>query len=397
MIRRAIILVLSLIGLLLSLKLTQVYINANFMLDAAPSFCNVNNIINCDGVAQSKYSIFFGIPLSVWGLLFYSFIIFLTFSDKLATLKLFSFLKALKHPMDYVFAFSTLAFAISVCLGLISYFLIHKICTLCFATYLVDGLIALTAGFGRNLFKSIGYGFEDLREFLSDKSNKQLFTAAVVFFAVMVILINQYGIFKPSKSILEKAATPTFLIVEGNTLGDENAKVIIHEYTDYMCPFCALLNYQLHMLVNSVDGVKVILHSFPLDKECNRLVTRDFHIGSCLASRYAIASKQQNKFWEYSSLLFENNDKEFTEDKLIKIGLKAGLDIDRLKKDAYSQETNEALKNDIDQSIKMGFDSTPILEINGKIYLGVPDAKELQDIVIKNGATLKKNYVEPQQ
>lgn len=398
MIRRAIITVLGLIGLLLSIKLTQVYINANFIVDAAPSFCTVNEVINCDGVAQSKYSIFFGVPLSVWGILFYSFIIGLTYTDKLAAFRLFSFLRAFKRPINYVFVFSSVAFAISVGLGLLSYFIIHKICTLCFATYAINGLIAIASGIHNNLGESIKTSFVDFKEFLSDKYNQKLFVAAAVFFLVLVLLINQYGIFKPSKSIIQKAATSNILMVSGNTLGEENAKVIIHEYTDYMCPYCAVFNIQLHQLVNNLDNVKIIHHHFPLDKECNPLVKRDFHIGSCLASRFALAAKKQDKFWDYSSLLFDDNNSIFTEDKLVKLALRAGLDIDKLKQDAYSQEISDELQKDIDHAIKMGLDSTPVFEINGKVYNELPEYSELEQIAIKNGATLKNNnYVKHPQ
>lgn len=393
MIRRVIILVLSVVGLLLSVELTQVYINANFIVGAPPSFCTINNVINCDGVAQSQYSIFFGIPLSIWGLFLYTFIIFLTFIDKISNIKIFNFLKACKNPIDYVFDFSLLAFIISLGLGSLSYFVIHKICTLCFATYAINGLIALTSGWGKNIFKSTKIGFQDLGEFLKDNFNKKLFASAVVFFLIFILLINQYEIFKPTRPDIQKAATPSILLVKGNTLGDENAKVVIHEYTDYMCPFCAIFNIQLHELVSNVDNVKVIHHHFPLDKECNRLLTSDFHIGSCMASKFAIAAKKQGKFWEYSSLLFDNNDEIFTEDKLIELAQIAGLNVPQLKNDAYSKEVEDELKKDIEQAIKMGLNATPVFEINGKIYQALPEYSQLEKLVIENGGTLKKaNY-----
>ena len=390
MIRRVIIFILALIGLILSIKLTQVYINANFVVGAPPSFCTINNVINCDGVAQSQYSMIIGIPLSLWGIFLYLFLIFLTFIDKISNIKIFNFLKACKNPMDYVFDFSLLAFFISIGLGALSYFVIHKICTLCCGTYVVNGLIALTSGWGRNIFKSIKTGFEDLGKFLKDNFNKKLFAAAVVFFLIFVLLINQYEIFKPTRPDIQKAATPAILLVKGNTLGDENAKVVIHEYTDYMCPLCAVFNIQLHELVSNVDNVKIIHHHFPLDKECNRLLTSDFHIGSCLASRFAIAAKKQGKFWEYSSLLFDNNDEIFTEDKLIELGKQAGLNVHQLKHDAYSKEVEEDLQKDIEQAIKMGLNATPVFEINGRIYQALPEYSQLEELVLKNGGTLKK-------
>ena len=63
---------LTIIGIVLSLELCKIYYDANFNPYALSSFCSVNNVIDCDGVAKTSYAQFFGIPLCLWGLFFYS-------------------------------------------------------------------------------------------------------------------------------------------------------------------------------------------------------------------------------------------------------------------------------------------------------------------------------------
>ena len=74
---------LMLIGLVLSVKLFDIYMNMNFNPNALPSFCNINSYVDCDGVAKTVHSRFLGLPLALWGIFLYLFFMFLTFVDKL--------------------------------------------------------------------------------------------------------------------------------------------------------------------------------------------------------------------------------------------------------------------------------------------------------------------------
>ena len=78
--------ILAVLGLFLSLELCKIYYDANFNQYALGSFCSVNDLIDCDGVAKTTYSQFLGVPLCLWGVLLYLFILLLFFSfgiDKL--------------------------------------------------------------------------------------------------------------------------------------------------------------------------------------------------------------------------------------------------------------------------------------------------------------------------
>ncbi len=168
MIKKATIFILSIIGFLISVKLTQVYFNANFVLDAGPSFCTITKTINCDAVAQSKFAVFLGIPLAIWGMMLYLFLMFLTFVDEIGKFKLFGFLKALKNPLNYIYVVSFVSLAVSIVLAMISFFIINKICVLCFATYLIDATIVIISGLKTNFVESVKICFSDLKEFLSE-------------------------------------------------------------------------------------------------------------------------------------------------------------------------------------------------------------------------------------
>ena len=69
----------ALIGLVLTVELTLIFFKVNFNDSYSASFCSVNNLIDCDGVAKTNYSLFLGIPLSLWGMFFYTLTLFLNY------------------------------------------------------------------------------------------------------------------------------------------------------------------------------------------------------------------------------------------------------------------------------------------------------------------------------
>ena len=112
--------ILSLIGLALSIELCIVFYKANFLQNAAPSICAINDAFDCDGVAKTQYSQFLGVPLSLWGVLLYLFFLFMTYVDKIKNIKFLGFLNVFKNPTSYIFCIGILSFIISMILGGIS-------------------------------------------------------------------------------------------------------------------------------------------------------------------------------------------------------------------------------------------------------------------------------------
>ena len=139
---------LALIGLVTSIKLSFIYWDANFNPYALSSFCSINELIDCDGVAKTSHSQFFGIPLALWGIFLYFIFLVFTFVDKLQNIqikgfKLFVFLEVFKNPESYICALGVIAFFISMLLAGLSIFEIKKICILCFFTYVLNLLIGI--------------------------------------------------------------------------------------------------------------------------------------------------------------------------------------------------------------------------------------------------------------
>lgn len=371
----AIIPILAVLGILTCIELSWIYYNANFVADSAPSFCNINNYINCDAVARSSYSTFLGVPLSLYGLGFYVFA--LIFSTVLRS--------RIKNYKSYIFSASLFSITISLILYFVSTRIINKLCVLCFVTYFINFLIVIASGIGMSPIQHLKNTFNGFMAFLSNQTYRIIFMLFIIVVLVAFIAINQLHLFRPTINADEpfgsyKASQDTQYT---NVLGDKNPKLIIREYTDFECPYCSMSNSMLHRLVKEVKGVAVIHYDFPMGEDCNRFVTGNPHKYSCTAALYSIASKKQMKMVQFNSLLFENQQ-NLNEAEILKLAKSINLDVKKLKKDAYSPANKKELQENIDTGIELGVTGTPTYFIGVKKYEGYIPYSEMKAIVKSN-------------
>lgn len=386
------------IGFLTTIKLAFIYYDANFNPYALPSFCSISEFVDCDGVAQTIHSQFWGVPLAYWGMFFYLFIIFLLFVDKLKNIKLLGFLEVFKHPFIYICALGIISFIISILLATLSIAEMKKICILCFFTYFLNLLIAIIAGTNIGLFESFKVSAEDFVNALKVKKYLISFLVLIGLAVAVLTYTTTSYVFTPQvkhyngiKKYADMKSNPYKF--KGNVMGDANAKTIVYIYTDYRCPICKAFNVMISKAAKEVRGIKVVHKNFPLDSECNKSVPTSFHVGACMLSRYAVAAEDQGHFWEMNSLLFEKQPKAegkgLTEDDVLNLAKSIGLDTAELKKDANSTATKARISHDIDTALKLKINGTPTMVINGVVYTGIKPYDDLKDI-LKRAATGEK-------
>jgi len=378
--------ILSLIGFITTIKLAMIYYDANFNPYALASFCSINDFIDCDGIAKTTESQFFGVPLAYWGMFFYLFVIVLLFANKLKNIIIFKFLEVFKNPLDYISLLGIFSFCISMLLLCVSLFEIKKLCVLCAFTYVLNLLIGLIAIDYKNggLMKSFKVSIGDFLDAIKNKvylaalilvcilaTGALSYTTATEKFAPQVKQQNEFGEFVNAKS--NKYA------VKGNYLGDKKAKLTIYVYTDYRCPICGPFDIMIHKLAKELKGFKVVHKNLPLDTECNHHLTRPFHEGSCTMARYAMAAEKQGKFWDMDSKLFELKPKN--ENEILDIAKDLKLDVNKLKEDANSNEIKNQLVKDIAEAYDKKINATPAMLINNEVHIGMKPYSELKKLV----------------
>lgn len=381
--KKYILFLIALTGFIVSIQLAWIYFKVNFFADAEPSFCTVNEFIDCDAVAKTVYAVFLGVPQAVYGTGFYLFLTGLA----LFPFNKFKFFKNFKNPDSYIFTLATLAVIYSASLWIILSFIVHKVCLLCYVLYAVNILLMIVSKSGKPALERYKESFGDFISIISDKVWLFIVASGVVFIIAALIAINVTGIFM---SPLDKISTPPKIETRtqkykatGNILGAKNPKLIIHEYTDFECPFCSISNSMLIRLVNETEGVMVVHHDFPLNKDCNGLIKKNVHKFACKAACYSRAAKKQGKYWDYITLLF-NNQRELSDSKFIEFAESLNLDINRFKKDAASPEIKKAVKRDIESAKNFGINGTPTYIIGIKKHEGIMKYSDLKALVNEN-------------
>lgn len=388
--------VLSFIGFITTIKLAMIYYDANFNPYALASFCSINEFIDCDSVAKTTESQFWGIPLAYWGMFLYLFMIMLIFADKLKNIKFLGFLEVFKNPLDYVASLGLISFIISMSLLFISLHEIKMLCILCAATYILNLIIGLVAvDFKEGGFvKAVKQSFLDFVDAIKVKKYLAMFIAVMVLAGGALTYTTMSNVFTPQvkrkKEFKEFVkAKYNMYAVNGNQLGDPNGKVLVEIYSDYRCPMCRSHNIMMHKLAKELNNVKFMHHNFPLCTDCNPYIQVSIlgHEDSCMLARYAYAAEKQGNLWGLNTVLFDAKPKN--EEEVLELAKKMGLDVAKLEKDANSMEAMQALRKDIELAAKQGFNGTPVTVVNGKSHIGVKTYSEFKDWLIKEGAQPK--------
>jgi protein-disulfide isomerase len=169
-----------------------------------------------------------------------------------------------------------------------------------------------------------------------------------------------------------QAARPAPAAAEGGpALSAGRVEIVL--YSDFQCPFCALLAGPMRQLqASGVDGVDVVVRfkNFPLA----------MHPASPLAHQAALAAKQQGRFWEMHDLLFANQRK-VTRDDLVGYARRLNLDVDRFQSDMGSEATKAAIAADEADGTRLNITGTPTYYINGRTYVGARSYDQLKALV----------------
>jgi protein-disulfide isomerase len=140
--------------------------------------------------------------------------------------------------------------------------------------------------------------------------------------------------------------------------GKADAPVAIVEWSDFQCPYCSRVVPLLKEVHKKYpDDVKLVFKHFPLS----------FHQAARPAAIATMAAQEQGKFWEMHDALFENQ-RSLKPDNMEEIAQKAGLDMERFKKDMAEKKDEYGKRVDADfrhgQSVAVR--GTPTIYVAGK-------------------------------
>jgi protein-disulfide isomerase len=138
--------------------------------------------------------------------------------------------------------------------------------------------------------------------------------------------------------------------------GAADAPVVVVEYTDFQCPYCAKLGEIFTRLLEKYPGkIKIVYKSFPLNN----------HQYAWKAAAAAMAAHQKGRFWEFHDRLYANY-KTLNDEKIMEIRKAFGFDTPQFEALIKSDQVRRQVAIDRKEGQRNGVRGTPTVFINGK-------------------------------
>jgi len=157
---------------------------------------------------------------------------------------------------------------------------------------------------------------------------------------------QQQAMQQQAQSAIQEQA-PHIFADKFTTLGNPKGQVTVVEFFDYQCIHCKKMAPVLSELIGKDKNVRLVYKEFPI-----------FGKTSDTAARAALAAAMQNKYAVLHNALLKT-DKKLTDDMIMDVAKKSGLNMSKLKADMNSKEVTEALEANRNLAEKLHLMGTP--------------------------------------
>jgi uncharacterized membrane protein/protein-disulfide isomerase len=334
------------------------------------SFCDVSETVSCTQVYASRFSTFRGIPVAIFGAIWFAFAALMSGAWLTAR-------PAIRESVPgYLFAGSTLALAVALYMGYASFVLLKLVCILCVITYAAVIGLFLVSGAATSLpmLQLPRRAAQDLKIMLASPLALILAilwlgasASTVAFFPREVAPTATGALPEPSqdqRSELERfmSTAPRVPLAVPNA----GAKVLIVKFADYQCPACgqAYIQYKpvlAKYAASNPGAVRVVMKDYPLNADCNNAVRTTLHPAACdaaVAVRLAQAHNKGEALEEY----FYTHQQEMTPASVRQAARDIGGVTDF---DAKYAATLALVKGDIAMGQSLKVNQTPTFFLNG--------------------------------
>jgi len=212
------------------------------------------------------------------------------------------------------------------------------------------------------------------------------YTAAGEFYIVNIEFYDKNGTISVDKYYISKDGK---LIVSANYMislekvhvsedddpwiGAKDAKVVIVEFSDYACPYCAkfALEVEKKIVENYKNTVKLVFRDFPVHGE-----------SSYKAAEAANCAREQGKFWEYHYLLFERQKEWYNNvSKFLDYAQELGLNSEKFRECLDSGKYRQEVEKDFMDGVSYGVQGTPTFFINDDMVIGYRSYEEFTRLI----------------
>lgn len=160
--------------------------------------------------------------------------------------------------------------------------------------------------------------------------------------------------------------------------GNPDGTITMVEFFDFNCGYCKKAFDEILSVIKDDKDVRVVFYDMPILGPSSHEI-----------SKWALASKKQDKYFEYHKALMKHAG-EKNEETLKSIAKDVGLDVEKLMKDKDDPAIEAEITTHLAKAQELGFQGTPGFIIGQKVFRGyIPydviqsTIKEQRDAVAK--------------
>ncbi len=157
--------------------------------------------------------------------------------------------------------------------------------------------------------------------------------------------------------------------------GSKDAKVVIVEFSDFQCPFCARAFPTVQQIKSTYgDRILFVYRDFPLSS---------IHPDAEKAAEAAQCAFEQDRFWDYHDLLFGKQDEwvGVGVPKFMEYASDIGLDSEAFNGCLNSGKYAEEVAKDQRDGAEVGVTGTPAFIVNGQLISGAQPFAVFQNAI----------------
>lgn len=365
------------LGVAISAELTRIHV----FVHTDPSYhsvCALSEGVNCETVAVSPYSVFAGLPVSVWGVLGY------LLMGLLASWGWSEQRLRPTWPLGILLSLTAFSVLASGVLAFISMTRIDSLCLFCMGSYAINlGLLAIGLAVRKQS------AISPMRLLLADLQALAgrpllamlLLVAGAATLVALQLCVPSYWR-TPGWSDLPRLATG--VDEAGHRwIGASSPQLTIVEFSDYECPHCRAAHKAIRLLAaKRPDQVRLVHRHLPLDQACNHALRRPFHARACLFAEAAECAGLQGAFWEMNDALFSIQETVRTAEVVPEeLAVRLGLNRSEFKTCLESHAMAGRIAADLREAAARKLRGTPSFLVGERLFLGRIEGGQLEQLL----------------
>ncbi|MCL5670959.1 MAG: thioredoxin domain-containing protein [Acidobacteria bacterium] len=342
--RKILLMALSLVGLF-----DSIYLMWEYTSPANPMVCMGGG---CDAVRASAYAHLGGLPVPLYGVFMYGFLVLLLF--------LFPLLPtAFARLTQYiVLLISGAAFLFSVYLTGIEAFVLHAWCMWCvLSALLVTAIFLLSIVERARPPKPL----EPARALSAVQRNFALILFGFVLGVPAFIMLTSHGSMPAAKPPTTQTVQKHLVRPDTHFYGNPNAKVTVVEFGDFKCPACRQAEASAKKVREKFGNkIRFAFREFPLV---------NVHAESEKAAEAAECAGQQGKFWQAVDMFYQHQQ-DLSPAALNRYAGEMGLNSQKFVVCLQKGEMKQRVNQDLMDGQALGVHATPTFFIDGQMIVG---------------------------